>query len=225
MLSHGNICSNVVAGLERLQLRDTDECLSFLPLSHIFERMAGHYCMSQSGTIINYATSIDTVSAEMVERSPKVVLSVPAAVREDLRPGPGGRAVRVRAQEADLLLGQADGGAVGGVRAGRKAGAGRHRAQEAIADRLVFSKLKARTGGQLRFFVSGGAPLAPDIAKFFFAAGLPIHEGYGLTETSPVIAVNGFGQLKIGTVGRPIDGRRGPDRLRRRDPDPRAPTS
>ncbi|MGE0353911.1 MAG: AMP-binding protein, partial [Gemmatimonadales bacterium] len=77
MLTHGNICSNVVSGLAVLHLRDTDECLSFLPLSHIFERMAGHYCMVYAGCIINYALSIDTVSDDLIARSPTVVFSVP----------------------------------------------------------------------------------------------------------------------------------------------------
>jgi long-chain acyl-CoA synthetase len=206
MLTHGNICSNVVAGLERLQLREGDECLSFLPLSHIFERMAGHYCMWHAGGVINYATSIDTVSAEMVERSPTVVLSVPrlyekiyARVLEGALSGSAVKkqiffwAKHTAEMWAEYVLA---GKPVPGAIAFKKR----------IADRLVFSKLKARTGGQLRFFVSGGAPLAPDIAKFFFAAGLPIYEGYGLTETSPVITVGGIGQLRIGTVGRPIRG-------------------
>jgi len=206
MLTHGNIGSNVVAGLERLGLIDNDECLSFLPLSHIFERMAGHYCMWQSGTIINYATSIDTVSAEMVERSPTVILSVPrlyekiyARVLEGALSGSALKkqiffwAKHTAEMWAEYAL---TGKPVPGAIAFKKR----------IADRLVFSKLKAKTGGRLRFFVSGGAPLAPDITRFFFAAGLPIYEGYGLTETSPVISVGGLGQLKIGAVGRPVRG-------------------
>ena len=206
MLTHGNITSNVVGGLTVLQLRETDECLSFLPLSHIFERMAGHYCMLNAGTVINYATSIDTVSAEMVERHPTVVLSVPrlyekiyARVLENALAGSAVKksiffwAKRTAELWAEYTL------------AGKPVPSGLA-FKKRIADRLVFSKLKARTGGKLRFFVSGGAPLAPDIAKFFYAAGLPIHEGYGLTETSPVIAVNTFGHLKIGTVGQVIPG-------------------
>ena len=206
VLTHGNITSNVVAGLEVLPLSERDECLSFLPLSHIFERMAGHYCMMQSGTVINYASSIDAVPAEMMERKPTVVLSVPrlfekiySRVLENALSGSAikknlffwAKRIGERWVEYDL-----SGRPVPPSLAVRYA----------VARRLVFSKLHQRVGGRLRFFVSGGAPLSADIARFFFAAGLPILEGYGLTETSPVIAVNRFGRTRLGTVGPPVSG-------------------
>ena len=91
MLSHGNITSNVMLSLARIQLTGEDECLSFLPLSHIFERMAGHYLMLQCGVLINYAGGIDTVSADMLERRPSVMLLGAAPLREDPRAGAGER--------------------------------------------------------------------------------------------------------------------------------------
>ena len=204
MLTHGNITSNVNGGLAVLGLRETDECLSFLPLSHIFERMAGHYCMMRGGVIINYALSVETVSNDMIDRSPTVVLSVPrlyekiyARVLENALAGSSIKkqiffwAKKTAEAWADLALAKQP---IPRALALKKR----------VADKLVFSKLKARTGGKLRFFVSGGAPLSADIAKFFYAAGLPIHEGYGLTETSPVITVNTFDNIRIGTVGKTI---------------------
>ncbi len=206
MLTHGNITSNVVAGLEVLPLSERDECLSFLPLSHIFERMAGHYCMMQSGTVINYASSIDAVPAEMMERRPTVVLSVPrlfekiySRVLENALSGSAIKknlffwAKRIGERWVEYEL------------SGRSVPRSLV-LRYAVARRLVFSKLHQRVGGRLRFFVSGGAPLSADIARFFFAAGLPILEGYGLTETSPVIAVNKFGRTRLGTVGPPVSG-------------------
>ncbi len=206
MLTHGNITSDVVAGLQVLDLRGTDECLSFLPLSHIFERMAGHYCMTQMGAIINYATSIETVPLEMAELKPTVVCSVPrlyekiyARVLENAMAGSPLKqkiflwAKRIGEAWAELAI---EGKPV-------PAGLG---LQYRVAYRLVFTKLAARVGGRLRFFVSGGAPLSADIARFFFAAGLPIMEGYGLTETSPVITVNGFGRARLGSVGKVVPG-------------------
>ena len=214
MLTHGNLTSNVVSGLEALDLRDSDECLSFLPHSHVFERMAGHYCMFAAGVVINYAERIDTVSADMMKRGPSVMLAVPrlyekiySRVLEAAQSGSGLRrriffwAKRTAERWVELALG---GQPIPSSLAFKKA----------VADRLVFSKLRARTGGRIRFFVSGGAPLSADIARFFHAAGLPILEGYGLTETSPVIAVNTFRHTRLGTVGRPIEGvevRIGPD--------------
>jgi long-chain acyl-CoA synthetase len=204
MLTHGNLTSNVVSGLKVLGLRDSDTCLSFLPLSHVFERMAGHYCMWQSGCTINYAQSVDTVSADLLEIKPTVVLSVPrlyekiyARVLENASAGIKRKIFLWSRQAGEawaeyVIAGKKVPGAIG--------------FKKAIGDKLVFRKLRARTGGNLRFFVSGGAPLSAEIAKFFFAAGLPIYEGYGLTETSPVIAVNGDNAIRIGTVGRPVPG-------------------
>ena len=205
MLTHGNLTSNVVAGLQYLDLTEQDECLSFLPLSHVFERMAGHYCMWQSAAIINYAQSVDTVSADLVERRPTVVLSVPrlyekiyAKVLEGAASSPVKKRIfdwsRANGEAwAELVLNKQPVPFGLGIKKG-------------IADKLVFSKLVAKTGGRLRYFVSGGAPLSAEIAKFFFAAGLPIYEGYGLTETSPVISVNGKGFLRLGSVGRVVPG-------------------
>jgi long-chain acyl-CoA synthetase len=206
MLSHDNIYSNVEASRKAIPFEGKDVGLSFLPLSHIFERMAGHYMMFATGTSIAYAESIDTVAANMGEVRPTLVLSVPrlyekmyARILETALTGGflkkkiffWARGVADR-WATEKLSGKEPGGLLG--------------IQYGIAQKLVFSKLKTRTGGRLRYFVSGGAPLSPDINKFFYAAGLEILEGYGLTETSPVIAVNTPDNFRIGTVGKPIDG-------------------
>ena len=206
MLTHDNIYSNVAASMRAIPFEGRDVGLSFLPLSHIFERMAGHYMMFATGTSIAYAESIDTVPANLQEVRPTLVLSVPrlyekmyARVLENALTGGflkkkiffWARSVAERWAN-EKLSGKEPGGLL--------------TRQYAIAQKLVFSKLKARTGGRLRYFVSGGAPLAPEINKFFYAAGLEILEGYGLTETSPVIAVNTPENFRIGTVGKPIDG-------------------
>ncbi|NUQ22041.1 MAG: long-chain fatty acid--CoA ligase [Gemmatimonadaceae bacterium] len=210
MLTHDNFYSNVLAAVLRLDVAfpvgQDNLALSFLPLSHVFERMVGHFTMMHTGTTIAYAESMDTVPVNMQEVKPTIVASVPrlyekmyARVLENALAGGAAKkriffwARRAAERWADIVLAGRKPNAVLGL-------------QYRIAQRLVFSKLKARTGGRLRFFVSGGAPLSPEINKFFYAAGLTILEGYGLTETSPVICCNTPREFRLGTVGRPIPG-------------------
>jgi long-chain acyl-CoA synthetase len=206
MLSHDNIFSNVAAGRAQIPFAGDDTALSFLPLSHIFERMAGHYLMFATGTSIAYAESVDTVSINLPEVRPTLVLSVPrlyekmyARVLENALSG-GALKKRIFFWARGVADRWANVKLAGGEPRGLLA------LQYRIAQKLVFSKLQVRTGGRLRYFVSGGAPLAPEISKFFYAAGLVILEGYGLTETSPVIAVNTPDAFRIGTVGKAVPG-------------------
>ncbi len=207
MLTHDNIFSNVQGVLQIVPIGQTDTSLSFLPLSHILERTA-HYVMVAAGVSIAYAESLDTLVADFGLASPTVAVAVPrvyekiyARVLENALAGSAvkkriffwARSVAERWAEVRLA-----GGEPRGLLA----------AKYAVAQKLVFSKLRARVGGRMRFFVSGGAPLAPEINRFFYAAGLTILEGYGLTETSPVICCNRprIEDFRIGTVGRPIAG-------------------
>ena len=203
MLSHNNLWSNVQCSLRMISVGVGDECLSMLPLSHVFERMVD-YTMFNAGVVINYAESFELVRQNLQEVRPTVVLSVPrfyekvyAAVLENALSGSGVKrriffwAKRAGEDWATYRL------------AGLRVPTGLA-LKHALADRLVFAKLRARTGGRLKLFFSGGAPLSPEIAKFFFSARLPVAEGYGLTETSPVLTINPPERIKIGTVGRAI---------------------
>ncbi len=204
MLSHGNITSNVTTSVGLFSFTAEDECLSFLPLSHIFERMFGHYCMFHAGVVINYAESVDTVPADMQDIRPHVMAAVPrlyekiyARVLDNVRTSsPLRKRVFAWSREVGERWAEAT--------IARRPVSPALKLQRTLADRLVFTKLRARTGGRIRFFISGGAPLSADVARFFYAAGLPILEGYGLTETSPVMAVNTFRNHRLGTVGQAI---------------------
>ena len=205
MLTHDNIASNVRASQQKVPLIAGEVALSFLPLSHIFERM-GDYLFFSCGVSIAYAESIDTVPFNLSEVRPHFAMSVPrlfekmyARVLENAVSGGA-----VKARIFAWARGVADRWADEKL-AGREPG-GFLAWQYGLAQKLVFSKLKERTGGRLKYFVSGGAPLAPSINKFFYAAGLTILEGYGLTETSPVIAVNSPDAFRIGSVGKAVAG-------------------
>lgn len=206
MLTHDNIHSNVLATSGVVPIGPDDVALSFLPLSHIFERTVGYYVMFAAGASIAYAESVATVADDMLEVRPTLMVSVPrlyekmhARVLESASSG-GGLKKRIFTWASKVGDDWANQKLAGKVASGALA------LKYRIANRLVFSKLRERTGGRLRYFVSGGAPLAADIIKFFYAAGLTILEGYGLTETSPTISANTPAAFRIGTVGLPLAG-------------------
>ncbi len=207
MLTHANLVSNVLAASAPfVGMGPEDTALSFLPLCHVFERMGGHYLLLGKGVTIAYAESVEKVPENMLEVRPSLMLSVPrlyekiyARIHEKVAADPplrqaifrwaigvGRRRFRHQVENTAPSVGL--------------------RLQAAFADALVFAKIRARTGGRLRLFISGGAPLSREIAEFFGAVGLVILEGYGLTETSPVITVNLPHRMKPGTVGPPIEG-------------------
>jgi long-chain acyl-CoA synthetase len=205
MLSHNNLHSNVRASTQALPVDGSDLTLSFLPLSHVFQRMVD-YLLFNRGCTIAYARSIETVSEDLKAVRPTIVVSVPRLYEK----------VYAKVTQATGITGAIAAWARKvGDRWARARLAGRRpgpltSAQYAVARVLVFKKLAEGVGGRLRYFVSGGAPLSPDINRFFFSAGIVILEGYGLTETSPVTNVNtpiDFPQnFRIGTVGKPVPG-------------------
>jgi long-chain acyl-CoA synthetase len=203
MLTHDNIASNVRAALEVVRIEPTDSCLSFLPLCHIFERMAGMYSMFAGGATIAYAESIDTVARDAMEVSPTLLNGVPRFYEKVYARVLAGVAATPPLRQAIFRWGLEQGRA----RArSRFAGHEKETFFTRLADRLVGAKVRERVGGRLRLCVSGGAPLAPHVMEFFFAMGIPVIEGYGLTETSPVITLNRVGHERPGSVGQPFPG-------------------
>ncbi|HEV2063763.1 MAG TPA: long-chain fatty acid--CoA ligase [Thermoanaerobaculia bacterium] len=203
ILTHSNFVSNVVCGCEVIPLTGEGIALSFLPLSHVFERMLD-YSYFYRKTSIAYAESIDKLSANFVEVKPvcfgavpRVYEKVQARIMANVDSGPGWKkklfawAVAIGKQRVPYM------------ERGKELPAGLARKAK-IADALVFKKIRARLGGRFQFAVSGGAPLSRALAEFFIGAGVQIYEGYGLTETSPVICVSGPGRWRLGTVGRAI---------------------
>ena len=205
MLTHGNFASNVSATLQIIPFSERDVTLSFLPLTHVFERMV-EFAYLSAGATIAYAESIDAVPQNLLDIRPTVMASVPrlfekvnARILDTVRASPKIRraifalALAVGKRQAHAML------------AGRRAALPVHWLHP-LTDHLVFTKVRARLGGRQRFFISGGAPLSPEIAEFFYAAGIRILEGYGLTETSPVVSVNTLDRTRLGTVGPVLPG-------------------
>lgn len=200
MLTHDNICSNIKAAHMVLEIDDADRTLSFLPLCHSFERTGGYYAILAGGGEIFYAESIDTVSKNLLEARPTIVVSVPRLFEKILN------LVKKSVEDAGgtkkAIFNWAT--SVGDKYA--KGQRGLVSLQHKIADKLVFSKLRERFGGRVNLFVSGGAALPAEVGNFFAAAGMRITEGYGLTETSPVMTVSPWGKERYGTVGHVVPG-------------------
>jgi long-chain acyl-CoA synthetase len=205
ILTHTNFLSNVKTVREIIEFTERDVCLSFLPLSHVLERMVT-FTYFYAGCTVGYAESVETVAQNLVEVRPHIMVSVPrvfekiyAKIMDQVLVSPP---IRRKIFFWALNVGRACGSRkLAGKPIPPVLGAKRK-----VAHALVFSKIIAKTGGRVRFFVSGGAPLSREIAEFFYALGMVVLEGYGLTETAPVLSVNTFDNLRFGTVGKPIPG-------------------
>jgi long-chain acyl-CoA synthetase len=203
MLTHGNFVSNLCAALTLLDIRSDQTALSFLPLSHVFERMVG-YCYFYRGLTVAYAESVAAVGQNLQEVRPHLFVSVPRVYEKVLAKVHDGVAKGSAAQQKIFHWAVAVGREALPHRLAGEHPSGWLGLRLAVADGLVFARIKERLGGRFEFAVSGGAPLGRDVAEFFWAAGIPVYEGYGLTETAPVVAVNTPGVVRLGTVGRPV---------------------
>lgn len=203
MLSHLNFVSNFLAAQKILAPKDVKTAMSFLPLCHVYERML-NYVYQYLGISVYYANSLDSLGVEIREVKPEMICSVPRMLEKIFdRIVIRGRGLK---QPRRSLFFWALRLAVRYQLYGAKGRS--YELRRKIADLLVYRKWRKALGGRLRYIVSGGASLRPRIARVFWAAGIQVVEGYGLTETSPVIAVGTFepGGMKFGTVGPPLEG-------------------
>jgi len=205
MLTHKNLLTDVTAGLGGVPVWPDDRFLSFLPVSHAFERTVGHFLVVASGSEIAYAEDVTTLMRDMPEVKPTVMISVPrlyekiyAGVNAKMEVSAVKKALfdRVQSLGMERFELKQKGKDLDGMKA----------VLWKILDHLVNAKLREKMGGNLRLFVSGGAALSPTIAKFLLAADITVLSGYGLTETSPVLTVNTEAKIKPETVGRALPG-------------------
>lgn len=209
MLTHKNIYAVCKSTADLNSYRADDRSLSFLPLSHVYERVGGQFMSIFVGFTVAFAESMDTVASNLAEAQPTVLNGVPRfyekiynritqGVRDLPKPhqylirwafGISKRAAKYNSQSEDKAL-----------------GAKIYRAELRVADKLVFSRIRQRFGGRLRYMISGAAPLSQEVNRFFDAIGVPILEGYGLTETSAPLACNTPTNHMRGTVGQPLPG-------------------
>ena len=204
MLTHENFVSNVVAISKSLPIRSTDRSLAVLPLSHIFERTV-FYVLSANGVSVHYCAAFDQLASHLQEVKPTIMTAVPRLFEQVyhkiVKKGMAAGGFKTKLFQWSLDVGQQYWAAKDKHSSVGPALAAKH----AIANRLVFSKWRDGVGGALRFFVSGGAPLSKKLSYAFWAAGIPILQGYGMTEAC-VCCANRPDDNKVGSIGRPFDG-------------------
>ncbi|ACU03773.1 AMP-dependent synthetase/ligase [Pedobacter heparinus] len=207
MLSHSNFVENVKVCLQQIPVIDeTETFLSFLPLSHVFERTATYHVCCAQGCRIAYAQSLELLAKNMAEIKPTVMSCVPRLLEKihdkALKSGTAGGGLKSKIFLWALEVGQD----YRKIKEAGKTPGMVMRAKKTLAEKLVFSKIKEKTGGRLKFMISGGAALPKNVGEFFGNLGIKILEGFGLTETSPVMAVTEYHRQVYGTVGRIIPG-------------------
>ena len=205
MLTHWNILSNSKAALEILPIHETDVWLSFLPLCHIFERMGGYYTGFASGGTMCYAEGIEAVATNLMEVKPTLMTSVPRLFERIYSKVIRNVESQSSSKQKIFYWALNVGKNYAQAQKSEKVSAALS-VQYKLANKLVLQKIREKTGGNLRFFISGGAALARELGEFFEALGIIIIEGYGLTESSPVITANRLDDFKFGSVGKVMPG-------------------
>jgi len=205
MLHHRGFSHDIIHSEARLNLQSTDTFLSFLPLSHLYERLAGHWCPMYVGATVHYAQSVNTVIDDLKDARPNVIVSVPrvfekiaAKVQEQIEQSS-------KFKQSIFYWAQ---------KVGKRYHANKidgklswwTKIRYSIANRLVFRKIKAIMGGNMRYPIAGGAPLSVETLKFFEALDMQIIEGYGMTEAHLIITLTPFGKSHYGSCGQPIEG-------------------
>jgi len=211
MLLHMNIYACCRAMSHFIGFHPDDVGLSFLPLAHVYERVGGQFISIYEGLISAYAESMETVAQNLIEVRPTILNGVPRfyekiynRIHSEVRHMPKAQQYLIRWA---LALGKRAAKYQQNPGDGAKEIARKiYRAELRVAERLVFSRIRRRFGGRVRFMVSGAAPLSPDVQLFFETLGMPVIEGYGLTETSAPVTCNTPNGVKHGTVGRPMPG-------------------
>ena len=201
MLSHNNLISNIEGVQEISTINDTDSFLSFLPLSHVLERMAGHFSPFSMGAKIFYAENMETVANDIIEVSPTIVICVPRFFEKIYNKL--NTTINTASGFKKKLFNWA-------LKIGKDYTNTTHagytpsfllRLNQKLAEKLIYKKIKLKLGGNIKYFISGGAPLSHNIAEFFAALDVMILEGYGLTETSPVLTASRPDKIKFGSPG------------------------